>query len=183
MSNISYYKLLGWILIMSNSTLRLSYPSCYHPAAQVKEGFLYSPVCARLIATATEYIFYYGLSQFYQLPFYYSTPLYLTIIGEGLSWGYLLYQSHLLGFLEDSTWTILQMYFFIFSKNQDKYLLSLPYLIYMLFFYLPKAYMIIDRSNLGSFYKKSLIQQPDSQTLLWLVPSLCCKPIIWYLIN
>lgn len=175
------FNIISHIFILSNSFLRLNYPSNYCPATQSKIGFLYSPIIARSLATITEIIFYTKLLYFYDL--YNIKLFYLIILGETLSWGYLLLQSDLLGFCEDSTWTILQFYLYVNSNNPLKYLLSYPYIIYMLVQHLPRTYKLINFNNLFKFYSGSTLKIPNSYCKSWLYPSLTLKPIIWLIIN
>lgn len=169
---------LKFMMIIFNSGLRLNYPSAYNPATQVKKGILYSPIFARSVATIAEFIFYKSLTNYYGLCFY--PNIYkLTLIGECLSWCYLLLQSNLFGYMEDSIWTLLQVCLIYNSVYKVKYIISGPYLLYMLIYHLPKTYELIDNKKLISYYKGATICNPDSYSLQWICLSLFFKPIIY----
>ena len=42
------------VFVILNSYIRIVYPSCYIPHTQVKPGFIYSPIAARILATVAE---------------------------------------------------------------------------------------------------------------------------------
>lgn len=90
---------------------RTIYPASYVPAAQTKKGFLYNPIMARLLATFAEYEFYKTEGELFDVPYWYR----ITIFGETLSWLHLIFQSELLGLVEDSTWWLFQTNALVYS--------------------------------------------------------------------
>eukprot|EP00511_Aplanochytrium_stocchinoi_P007056 CAMPEP_0204834274 /NCGR_PEP_ID=MMETSP1346-20131115/19372_1 /ASSEMBLY_ACC=CAM_ASM_000771 /TAXON_ID=215587 /ORGANISM="Aplanochytrium stocchinoi, Strain GSBS06" /LENGTH=217 /DNA_ID=CAMNT_0051967487 /DNA_START=107 /DNA_END=757 /DNA_ORIENTATION=+ len=126
--------------MLSNSVVRIASPSSYVPARQIREGFIYGPVFARILATMAEFTFYYtegvasgGLSVI--LP--------LTIFGESMCWLHLLLQSELLGFIEDCTWATVHGYaiYCSFAFNRPLAIgLGVPYMSYTLLKHLPDTF-------------------------------------------
>lgn len=164
--------------IILNTIIRLTYPSSYCPASQIKNGLLYSPIFHRTLATIAEFVFYYSQTKYFNIIFWYNIPFYLTLTGEILSWCYLLLQSELMGFLEDSTWTIFQFYILVYSNHSIKYYISLPYILYTLFYHLPYTYRTI-HSPYIKYYTKSIVKYPDDYTNSWLIPSLLLIPVLF----
>lgn len=163
------------LIILLNSGLRINYPSSYYPLTQIKRGLLYSPYMARFLANLAEFIFYYEQTKIFTTA--YNIPLILTILGELFCWLYLLKQKAQFGFYEDCIWFILQLYFLIFSNNNFKYLISLPYLSYMLIYHLPETYRQIDykaKPNLNI-----TISKPNNYNLRWITLSLFFKQICY----
>ena len=169
--------------IVLNSLIRLGLPSSYKPLTQIKEGVLYSPVFARIIATFAEIIFYRSCTFFYGLNFDHNFPYYLTITGEIMCWLYIGLQSDLFGFCEDSIWTLLQLYFLIFSKTYSKYIISLPFIIYMISFHLPLTYKQIKWNKLFGNYLVKIEDKPNMYNLSWQIPSLLLTPILFTIFN
>ena len=166
-----------------NSLIRMLYPSCYVPAAQAKPGLLHNPIFARVLATVAEFIFYnfetvflLGPDQYWEYPY----TGYITLLGESLCWLHLYYQSELLGWLEDSTWTMLQIVFFCSSDRLEKYYVCLPFVAYMILFHLPNMYTRWknDFPFLHQFNGVKILQQ-DSDTKQWMTMSLLLKPLVF----
>lgn len=95
------------LLILTNITVRLLYPSCYYPASASKGGFIASPIVARCIAFVAEFSLYEVWAVWVGVDFWGpSTYLWAIVLwGECISTTGLLLQSEGLLNIEDSTWT------------------------------------------------------------------------------
>ena len=171
------------VVVGLNSLIRMLYPSCYVPAAQAKPGLLHNPLFARALATVAEIIFYnfatvflLGANQYWTYPY----TGYITLFGETLCWLHIYYQSELLGWLEDSTWTFLQILFFCCSEKFERYYVCLPFIVYMVAYHLPRMYARWknDFPFVHKFNGIKILKQ-DSDTEHWMTMSLVLKPIVF----
>lgn len=73
------------------------------------------------------------------LPFWWAPVGLLTILGETLCWSHIVLQSELLGWLEDSTWTLLQIVVLLTGKTRHlQYIILGPLVTHMLLLHLPR---------------------------------------------
>ena len=102
----------------------------------------------------------------------------LTTLGETLCWSHVLLQSELLGWVEDSTWTTLQVVATAMGTGRVRFALCAPFALYMVAFHLPRMVKRIERPwMLG--WTGSPLRQPDADTVAWVVPSLIAKPLAY----
>ena len=149
----------------TNTLVRLFFPSSYVPASQVSAGFIAHPVFARFLATIGEFTFYEAEAYAVGVQFWGHPLGYLTILGECLCWSHLLTQSELLGVIEDSTWTLLQITALCTGTMPVRYLL-LIFVGYMIAFHLPRMCKRIQKPYcLG--WQGSNVVQPDMDTYTW----------------
>ena len=102
--------------MVTNTFIRIIWPCSYCPATQVKPGFIYSPIFARMLATVAEFGFYYAEAKCMRLKFFWAPLGFLTCSGETLCWLHIIFQSELIAWMEDFNWTILQTFVLISSK-------------------------------------------------------------------
>ena len=101
---------LWLVLIISlNPLVRYFFPSQYVPARHSVDTWISHPCLARFLATIGEPIFLWAEAICIGVPFWSAPMGYLTIAGESISWVHLLFQSELVGILEDSTWVMVQV--------------------------------------------------------------------------
>ena len=155
--------------------LRTMYPASYVPAVQIKNGLLYSPIMARLIATFAEYEFYKTEGELFDVPNWYI----ITIVGETLSWMHLIFQSEILGLVEDSLWWVFQVNALMFSKMplNGKGLLLL-YCIVVGGGHLPSIAKRIKRPYL-SLLTSIPVHDIDRYSRLWITTSVVLKYIMY----
>ena len=150
-----------------------------------KETIIGHPIFSRSLATFAEFIFYYYLWKWIGDKSIFPI-IGLTFLGEILCWLHLLYQSELLGFIEDFTWCILFIYALYKSLKQNRIvgvILFLPYILYMLFYHLPVIYKRIKKpffNKLGNL----VITKIEKEIKRWQILSLFFKPILlFYFMN
>lgn len=169
------------LAVAANTAVRLLLPSSYCPASQTFPGILGHPVTARGLATIAELIFYYREAVALGLGFWGAPLGYLTIAGETLCWLHLAFQSELLGWIEDATWTLLQAVAFLTSNSSVRWVVAAPFVLYMLIVHLPRQLPRIRRPFFLR-WSGSRLSQPDQDTFAWVVPSLLAKPITFALL-
>ena len=106
----------------------------------------------------------------------------LTLVGETLCWMHLALQSELLGWVEDCTWTLLQLYVTIFSPMPLRYVVAAPFVIYMVAVHLPRMLKRLERPWFRR-WTGSKLAASDDDTIAWVVPSLLCKAVCFALFN
>jgi hypothetical protein len=103
---------LNWwlvVIISLNPLVRYFFPSQYVPAKHHINSWISHPFLARFLATIAEPIFLWAEAMCIGVP-YWSGPMgILTIAGETISWVHLIFQSELIGVIEDSTWVLVQV--------------------------------------------------------------------------
>ena len=174
--------------IALNTIVRVAYPSQYCPASQAGTSLLYSPVLARTLATVAEFVFYEAEARVLGLVFWGGPLGIMTMAGEALCWGHVLLQSEILGFVEDCTWTLLQLVAVLTSASPLRFVVAAPFCVYMLFRHLPRMAKRLAPSRSGSsgWYHwgvRAPLRVPDSDTLAWTVPSLLAKPVTYALLR
>ena len=183
------FLLLGALFIILNSLIRLIYPSSYCPRTQITHSILGSPLTARTLATFAELAFYYIEAQTLQLPFWNSPLGDLTTLGEVLCWAHVLLQAELLGCIEDTIWTIYQIYAFLNSHVMLKYIVCLPYVLNATIGgHLKRQYSRVDRTALlgtAPYWRtpKRVGHSPDEGQRSWAAPSLLAKPVTYALLR
>ena len=172
------------LAVTLNSLVRLALPSSYVPATQCRPGFLASPVCARILALAAEFAYYHAEARALGLPFLAPPRVgalgLLTVLGETLCCAHVYTQSELLGFVEDSTWTVLQLWAVLFSPSPLKWVVSAPFVFHMSVFHLPRMSRRLERPFIRKWATPKILAQ-DSDTVNWVVPSLLAKPVTYAL--
>eukprot|EP00392_Amoebophrya_sp_AT5.2_P000510 g511.t1 len=197
---------VGTLLVCANTVVRLKYPSSYMPARQVGTAFWKSPIFARVLATLCEFAFYKLEAYTFGLPFYtvaedgsfhLGTLGLLATVGELLCWCHVLLQSELLGWLEDCTWTTLQISTLLLLSNSDAacyhlaLALLLPYILHMKLLLLPRQFKrIVSQWRLASAEGRRMVlangwrgvkknSNPDAGTLSWMTTSLLAAPAMF----
>jgi len=176
--------MLGLLIIFFNSFIRLYYPSNYCPRYSENNDILSSPWLARCLATVAEIVFYQKEAYVLNILFWGGILGNLTILGETLCWFHLIFESERLGFYEDCIWTVLQIY--VLMINRHIYHLNIVfscYLIYMIFYHLPKIYERVilqectHRIVIDECLHKS--NQVPSDVRRWQYLSLSIKPMLY----
>ena len=182
LKSFDLYNFILSSFIIFNSFLRIEYPSSYYPLTQTQKGFIFSPIFARIIANIAEFIFYFKLTNYYNIDFFNSNFLYIVIIGECFCWFYLLFQCSLFGLIEDFIWLFYHINICYYSSNLMKYILSYPFILYVLFIHLPISLFNLNLSI--SIYNTNIkiIDNINSYNLSWQIPSLIFKPLCYLLI-
>ena len=173
--------LLYTILIVFNSFIRLGFPTSYKPLTQIKKGVIYSPLFSKIIATITDFIFYYIQSTYYGIG-YYKLNIYIYSISVIFSWCYIILQCDICGFLESVICCMLQIYYLYYGNGYSKYIIIIPYLLYMILIHLPFNYYQINFNKLIDDYKISIIT-PNLYNLSWTIPSLLIQPLLFLIFN
>lgn len=168
------------IVICLNIGIRLWYPSSYCPASAVEKGFLPHPFLARFLATIAEYYYYHAQLQAFGLDQQWFTLI--IVLGEVVSWIYLLLQSEIFGLYEDTIWTILQLMIWVYTDTKDdfaKHGIVFGFVLYMCFIQLPM--LIFTKCTKEPLLKPLYVryQPQDITTALWWIPSLILQGLTY----
>lgn len=183
------WAVLGAIAVVANSLVRLRWPSSYCPRSQVGPSLVCSPLTARALATAAEFVFYAQEAATLGLAFWPAAPLgLLTYLGEALCWAHVLFQSELLGCLKDCTWAVHQLFALLLSANPLKYVLCLLHVLIALpGGHLQRQLSRVRRPWLGlaPYWRSppSVGLPPYDGDLMWAVHSLIAKPLAYALLR
>ena len=189
--------LMGFAISI-NSAVRINFPSCYVPASRSSASFISSPIFARILATVAEFIFYAVEARAFGLAFCNYDDVFdvkqwgalcvLTTLGETICWSHIILQSELLGWIEDSTWAFLQLCATVLPSahnglNLTRMLIPSIFATYMLVNHLPRMFLRVRKAPFIGKHSpfRCPVENPDTVTLAWQIPSLVAKPIVYSL--
>ena len=170
-----YKKLVSFVLIFLNCSIRSCYPSQYVPIQQTCNLYIGSPYFARALATFAEFAFYRQvvLSLDILHLWYYGWLLGIWFVAEVLSWIGLLFQSKIANSIEDFLWMCWFIVAFLASDKTIRVILLPIILIYVVVDF-PMLYESFYSNEKVERYVKSLASCGD-----WVVGSVCGKLLIY----
>ncbi len=162
------------LVIALNAGLRLLFPSSYVPLTQAQPGVLSNPIFARALATVAELIFVHYQARYLGLPPF-SWLFWLTVVAECCSWAAVRFQSEVFNSMEDLFWTLAQTIAFLAAPEPARYVVCLPFVLYMVFLHHPR---MLQRPHLPIFRINPGVQVApnEADALSWQVPSLLLMP-------
>jgi hypothetical protein len=121
--------------VATNMVVRCNWPSSYVPAVQSNSSVLASPLLARCLAFWAELFYYHRLMEFVKEDN--NNLRLLFMCGEIMCVCHVLFQSELLGWIEDIMWTVFHFLVMIFTTTPlVRYCICLPFVSYMLLIHL-----------------------------------------------
>ena len=164
-------------MISLNTYVRTQYPSQYCPARAMKDGIMYSPVTARVIATCAETMMYWTFANWIQQPFWGHTLGWVVLIGESLCWSHVYFQSELIGNIEDTVWATHGAYSAFYSNSKLSFLTFAIFATYSYLINIPRMAKRAERPFIRS-WNGVKVQKLDKDTVAWQAPMLLVMPLV-----
>ena len=162
------------ITLFFNVYVRLTYPSCYFPASASVEGYIASPLTARLIAFVAEFSLYELWAEWVDVPFWGASNIWAVVLfGECVSTASVLLQTELGLNVEDSTWCLHTIYMAYLSYPKYPWAVTFFSLfgLHFVLYHLPRRFkLMFDRIKRGGKSAANLFKLDPLYLREWFSP-------------
>lgn len=163
------------LFIFFNALLRTTYPTSYVPAVQTHEAIVFHPMMIRTLATIAEYEFYEKQATIFNFEEWFV----IYAVGECISWLHLLFQSEVLGMLEDIVWVVFQICILFTMEVNVHFWLILVYVSVVVYGHLPQLYKRIQPPYWQTYTVTRFEPQLDMYSSTWIKASVGLKLLVY----